>query len=585
MRGFELFVIPFMLGLSFIVGYMVIAYIRWIARLSMRDRVKIRKNFWRTLPRSLKEVFMECLLHRKIYKVNPLLGYMHMSLAFGWFLLILVGNIQTHLYSRYILNPPYYPIFYKFFEPYPLPFFSYRIFEFLMDFLLLITISGVILAYIKRVRSQLMGLRRTTSHAPADRFALTALWLIFPFRLLAESFTSHHRGEFLTGTLYRFLSEYLPVNQLAYPLWWCYSITLGVFFFAMPFSRYMHIVTEPLLIFLRNCGIKTEKEFITFSDIELNACSRCGICIDACQMASAAEIRNVQAVYFLREARYKTLKRELANHCLMCGRCNEACPVGIDAVAMRMIKRKDFSHKTVEYKYIKEQKTEPAKTLYFAGCMTHMTPTIKNSMMKIFSAAKENVTFMDKDESICCGRPLMLSGNMDSALNLIKKNKRIIEDSGAKTLITSCPICYRTFVEDYRLEGIEVLHHTQYLDKLIKEKRIHLNEQQLKTVYHDPCEIGRGLQVYQEPRNVLSSFTNLLENKYSKNNALCCGGCVGNSQISSERREMIARDAVLKMTIAEPDYLVTSCPLCKKTFNRFAENAVDISQLVAQALV
>ena len=37
----------------------------------------------------------ESLLHRRIFKVNPLLGYMHMSLAFGWFLLIVVGWIAS----------------------------------------------------------------------------------------------------------------------------------------------------------------------------------------------------------------------------------------------------------------------------------------------------------------------------------------------------------------------------------------------------------------------------------------------------------------------------------------------------------
>lgn len=50
------------------------------------------------------EVISESLLHRRIFKVNPLLGYMHMSLAFGWFLLIAVGWIETIAYLgfRYV---------------------------------------------------------------------------------------------------------------------------------------------------------------------------------------------------------------------------------------------------------------------------------------------------------------------------------------------------------------------------------------------------------------------------------------------------------------------------------------------------
>ncbi len=66
---------------------------------------------------SLKEIFMESLIHRKILKTNFRLGYMHMSLAFGWFLLIFFGTIEADIFGAKHLNAPYKAIFFRFFNP------------------------------------------------------------------------------------------------------------------------------------------------------------------------------------------------------------------------------------------------------------------------------------------------------------------------------------------------------------------------------------------------------------------------------------------------------------------------------------
>ena len=68
----------------------------WLYRLPLADKKRIlfglptRRTF-----SAIGEVVGESLLHRRIFRVNPLLGYMHMSLAFGWFLLIAVGWIEV----------------------------------------------------------------------------------------------------------------------------------------------------------------------------------------------------------------------------------------------------------------------------------------------------------------------------------------------------------------------------------------------------------------------------------------------------------------------------------------------------------
>ncbi|MCK7537706.1 MAG: heterodisulfide reductase-related iron-sulfur binding cluster [Marinilabiliales bacterium] len=60
---------------------------------------------------------------------------------------------------------------------------------------------------------------------------------------------------------------------------------------------------------------------------------------------------------------------------------------------------------------------------------------------------------MDEQGGVCCGRPLMLAGRDKEARELINHNSDIIWKSGAKILVTSCPICYKVFRESYYLEA------------------------------------------------------------------------------------------------------------------------------------
>ncbi|MCK7461890.1 MAG: (Fe-S)-binding protein [Sphingobacterium sp.] len=92
-------------------------------------------------------------------------------------------------------------------------------------------------------------------------------------------------------------------------------------------------------------------------------------------------------------------------------------------------------------------------------------------MEKLLQKAKVNYHFLDREGSVCCGRPLMLAGMFEKANDLILTNKKTIEASEAKTLVASCPICYKIFKDEYNLD-IEVLHHSQYLLRLVNEAQV-----------------------------------------------------------------------------------------------------------------
>ncbi len=588
------FVVPFYLGCIFLFSVLIYKFLIWLRGIDLNQRRRVWKNFLskKTLY-AIKEMFMESLVHRKIYKRNPLLGFMHMSLAFGWFLMIVFGKIESSIYNRSLLDDPSFAIFFRFFVRekglYP----GQNTLSFIMDLLLLVVLTGVLLAIIKRFRSQLMGMKKTTKQTTLDKVALTALWWIFPLRLLSESVTAGiaHNGSFLTQSVGNlFVSLNLPLEQTEIFVWWAYSLDLCVFFACLPFSRYMHIFTEPLLIFLRKLGLKTNKTFNGYSMVQLNACSRCGICIDACQLGFSAGINNVQPVNFVADTRYGRLNSEVLNDCLMCNRCVEVCPVGVESTLIRQqVRFKKVDESKLFYAYDQAEKAKKDKkkynVIYFAGCMTHLTPSIITSMKKIFEEANERYWFMDEDKGLCCGRPLRQQGFFQQADELMMKNKQLIVSSGIKLLVTSCPICYKTFKDDYNLGWMQVMHHTEYIDYLIKFGRIKVKKSDMEISYHDPCELGRGCGVYEEPRRVLRSVGVLQKVEQEKGAAYCCGNTMGNLILPSEKQEMVRNEALEMLTKNNPDILATACPMCKKSFTQGNGVKVkDIAEIVADNL-
>lgn len=642
--GYSNFVIPFVVGISFMLIWLTVGLIRLLAKIPADDR----RRFWKSLItpkialKNIKDLFCDCLFHTKIWKRKPLLGYMHSSIAFGWFMLIVLGHIEVALFVPKHLawtdGGLFYPIFYRFFVWINPGHVTLRgwFFFFLMDFFLLYVLTGVGMAIFKRFRSIVLGMRHTTKPSLADRVALYSLWMIFPLRLLAESFTADlSGGSFLT----------VPVNHLWHwifgdklffmPVWWAYSICLGLFFAAMPFSRYMHILTEVLWILLRNAGIQPRHPRKGVAEAEIYACSSCGLCLDACPMNVQKKNLKYSSVYFIRFLRRHNEKKinAIADKCLMCDKCHALCPVGVDAPALRRAQRATVNNSLpYDYSYLMEgslgsnsssvstcvaanarpitagsvastrtatahasltdpspsltepvevttniQKTsEDWKVMYFAGCMTHLTPRIIKSVEKVFKSAGVNYIFADRDGGICCGRPLMLAGKTNAAYETISANRKMILGSGCRTLVLSCPICYKIFKDEYALEGVEVLHYTQFIKRLVDEWKLKLTAGDERIVYHDPCELGRGCGVYKEPREVLAQAGTLVKATKEGDESICCGGSLGSLTLDSRDRAKITESSVANLLANNPQTIVTACPLCLKTFSESVPETVKV---------
>ena len=228
--NFDPFVLPFLIGMIYLLIILSWRYFKWLDELKVSDRAKfIRGIFSLNFFKAIRDVFAESLFHRKVFKVNFFLGLMHMSLAFFWFLLIVVGSFESKLFSKYPFNAPYDPVFFRFFEHDFQNFGAHGWFTFFMDFFLLVLLIAVGLAVFKKVHSSFFGLKKATRHRFVDRLARIFLWLIFPLRWLAESATAgiHHNGGFLTQSTGNVMASFMNLWYFEYPLWWLYSSALG----------------------------------------------------------------------------------------------------------------------------------------------------------------------------------------------------------------------------------------------------------------------------------------------------------------------------------------------------------------------
>ena len=588
---FNPFVIPFSIGVFLLFGICIFKWIRWVRNFDRLQRAILLKNIvsWKFIP-AIWEIILEVLFHRKVFRHKFLLGYMHTSIAFGWFLLIVVGAIESTVAIEGS-HPFWVPIFFRYFGK-ELPHFQGEmLFNHTMDFLLCIVLSGIIIATFKRIYSRVVGMKKAAKHVFFDKFTMVSLWLIFPLRLIAESVTAnrYHNGGFLTNSFGNVINYVFPTvssNTFWYleTTWWLfYSLALGIFFVSLPFSRYMHILTEPVLIYLRKLGLHEADEPTGYTKFELSACSRCGICIDNCPLEKELKLPDVQSIYLLRDLRYKRLKEEIANNCLLCDRCVTDCPVGLELTKIRRQTRyKNELDTQGNYQYVDTIQPFNAigRVAYYSGCMTHLTPGIIEAMKKIFEAAGQKYWHIDAEKTICCGRPLLQQGFEQQAKELRRKNTALIRESNATLLVTSCPICYQSFKKEYKL-NIPVVHHTEYIEKCIKENKLSIKKQDLKVVYHDPCELGRGCKIYKAPRNVLKKTVKLISSRNEKKKSFCCGFNLGNLAIDSEAQKKIRDAALQNLLEKKPDLIATACPMCKKAFLHDADVQVkDVAEII-----
>ncbi|MHA1146016.1 MAG: (Fe-S)-binding protein [Candidatus Helarchaeota archaeon] len=291
----------------------------------------------------------------------------------------------------------------------------------------------------------------------------------------------------------------------------------------------------------------------------------------------------------------KTLS-DIVYSCTLCGNCHVQCnflielePLNVFEALRRKLVKDGFGQpahqafkESIEqnhnpYKEAHEKRTrwskkkdlkEQAEVLYFVGCTSsYRTKEIAENTVKLLD--KLGVDYTISSEEYCCGSPLLRTGYYEAGIACMNHNMDLVRKVGAKKVIFSCAGCFRTFKDDYKEElgdlGVELQHVSEFLASEIKDGKLKLNRKEAIVTYHDPCHLGRHCDVYDEPRDVITSVpgTRLIEMDRNKFNAWCCGSGGGVKSAFKEMALDTAKERLREALSTGASVLLSCCPFCK----------------------
>ncbi len=243
---------------------------------------------------------------------------------------------------------------------------------------------------------------------------------------------------------------------------------------------------------------------------------------------------------------------------------------------------------------------EKPDVLFWVGCAGAFDDRyikVTRDFVKILHHCKIKYAVLGTEES-CTGDPARRAGNEFLFQMQALNNINILNNYGVKKIVTACPHCFNTLKNEYPDLGgkYEVLHHSEFLQELINSGKIKFSGGAFKgktITYHDSCYLGRGNNIYEQPREILEKLdANLVEMQRSKSRGLCCGA--GGAQMFKEAEKGTKEVNVERTEEAlklNPNIIATACPFCMtmmtdgvKHFNKEETVKVfDLSELVAKA--
>jgi heterodisulfide reductase subunit D len=369
-------------------------------------------------------------------------------------------------------------------------------------------------------------------------------------------------------------------------------------------------------------------------------CIRCGQCSYTCpvyrvKLTQAFSPRGRVALLRAASRGEADLSANFASKfysCTLCGACTEACPSGVqvDDLLVRVrqelaergalppalsrvsqtihqthnISGEDNDLRLIWTENLPQRPTgsnkEKADVVYFVGCVGALFPrsySIPQAFVQTLEAAGVDYSLLGGSEW-CCGYPLFLNGLLHEAEETILHNVAEVRARGARQVVLACPSCYHLWKHVYPtvaaqdMEGLEVLHATEFLAQLIEQGRLPLTEVNRIVTYHDPCDLGRKSKIYEAPRRILRSIPGLTltEMRDNRENALCCGG---GGNLESYDPGLMAAAGARRLAQAQEtgaEAIVSACQQCERALTNAARQqrtrlrVMDITEIVWEAV-
>ncbi len=241
---------------------------------------------------------------------------------------------------------------------------------------------------------------------------------------------------------------------------------------------------------------------------------------------------------------------------------------------------------------------QEAEVLFWVsdGAFDMRSQRILRAFVKVMKAANVDFAVLG-DEERDSGDVARRLGDDATFQSLAKRNIAVLQKYRFKKIVTTDPHAFHCLKNEYAElypEGsqpdYEVLHHTTFLNGLVKSGAIKLDQYKGGTVtYHDPCYLGRYNGEYESPRELLSQLgIQLAEMERSGFRSRCCGGGGGApiTDIPGERRIADMRMAEIMEVGAAT--VAVGCQQCTAMLEGVVEpraEVKDIAEMVSDALI
>jgi len=211
--------------------------------------------------------------------------------------------------------------------------------------------------------------------------------------------------------------------------------------------------------------------------------------------------------------------------------------------------------------------------IFFTGCsVNYFYPEVGEDL--IYVLKRNNVEVITPKKQNCCGMPVMVNGDIETARELAKKNLDIFEKTSAQYIVTVCGSCGSALKHEYPiiLEGDPIYEEkakkwaekvydiSTFLLKIIKFEppKGNLN---LKVTYHDSCHLKKSMKVFNEPRQLLTMIPGLTLVEMKKPDA-CCGSGGSYHLTHADTALKIAKAKAEDIKQTQAEVVCTGCPAC-----------------------
>jgi Fe-S oxidoreductase len=447
-----------------------------------------------------------------------------------------------------------------------------------------------------------------------------------------------------------YLATYIPGYEHAKPLFWAHVLTILIFLPLIPHTKHLHLILSPFAIFFdrpgfsdipklegdEDFGLLTGKDITQIAALQAFSCVECGRCTEHCPAYNTGKVLNPKEIalgfrrYLNAEGPHSEqplletyLSKTAAFQCTTCGACEFQCPVGIQHLPLIVGLRRgavntgawDDEHGGTLFinlerngnalglgssdrdKFIAKQQFPvfdgTQEYCLWLGCMGAYDPKGREIIVAFARVMQYlGVTYGVLSKEKCTGDPARRLGNDLAFGMLAEENLENLRENKVKKIVAICPHCVRTIGTDWAEYGAtpEIEHHSEFMarykDKLPSEHK------DGSIVYHDPCYLGRYRGSYDQPREVIQHFGELVEPERTRERSFCCGAGGGLAFLGEETGERVSVNRATELAKSGAKTIGVACPFCNTMFRDAlaampegtAPQLLDIAQLAAANL-